>query len=284
MGTRILEGVLFPNGDLYLGSTAALPIWLFPARQPSDVNNDPWILTRAMELVFSVRGRAYFDHSTDALGELERQVNRLIRSSNAHLQERLLFAIGPVVVFCWQSREGWPVDYVSSNVEDLTGYPVDEFASGHRAYATLIHKDDLAHVVEEVTSNSTSDVAWFVHQPYRILRADGKALWVADYTVISLFAWAGVVGPFASWVAGTIGPSWSNRPTTERGGVRTNRADTSSPRRPRRGPGCAAKPPSPLPPGASRPSRGAATPAPCTAPGRSRRAGAPWRAGRPKGW
>ena len=120
----------------------------------------------------------------DALGELERQVNRLIRSSNAHLQERLLFAIGPVVVFCWQNREGWPVDYVSSNVEDLTGYPVDEFASGHRAYATLIHKDDLAHVVEEVTGNSTSDVAWFVHQPYRILRADGKALWVADYTVI----------------------------------------------------------------------------------------------------
>lgn len=69
-GTRILEGVLFPNGDLYLGSTAALPIWLFPARQLSDVNNDPWILTRAMELVFSVRGRAYFDHTTDALHEL----------------------------------------------------------------------------------------------------------------------------------------------------------------------------------------------------------------------
>ncbi|MFS8065818.1 MAG: hypothetical protein ACMG6S_05530 [Byssovorax sp.] len=70
MGTRILEGVLFPNGDLYLGSTAALPIWLFPARQLSDVNNDPWILTRALELVFSVRGRAYFDHTTDALHEL----------------------------------------------------------------------------------------------------------------------------------------------------------------------------------------------------------------------
>jgi hypothetical protein len=70
MGTRILEGVLFPNGDLYLGSTAALPIWLFPARQLSDVNNDPWILTRAMELVFSVRGRAYFDHTTDRLHEL----------------------------------------------------------------------------------------------------------------------------------------------------------------------------------------------------------------------
>lgn len=120
----------------------------------------------------------------DALGELERQVNRLIRSSNSQLQERLLFAVGPVVVFRWQNREGWPVEYVSPNVETLTGYPLDDFASGRRPYATLIHKDDLARVIEEVTSNSTTNVSWFVHQPYRVLRADGKALWVADYTVI----------------------------------------------------------------------------------------------------
>ena len=65
LGTRIFEGVLFPNGDLYVGGTAALPIWLFPARQLSDVNNDPWILTRALELVFSARFRGYFDHGFD---------------------------------------------------------------------------------------------------------------------------------------------------------------------------------------------------------------------------
>ena len=69
-GTRIFEGVLFPNGDVYLGATAALPIWLFPARQLSDVNNDPWILTRALELVFSARVRGYFDHSLDATPSL----------------------------------------------------------------------------------------------------------------------------------------------------------------------------------------------------------------------
>jgi hypothetical protein len=66
MGTRILEGVLFPNGDVYVGATAALPIWLFPARQLSDVNNDPWILTRALEVVFSGRVRGYFDHTLDS--------------------------------------------------------------------------------------------------------------------------------------------------------------------------------------------------------------------------
>jgi PAS domain S-box-containing protein len=120
----------------------------------------------------------------DALGALEREVNRLIRSNDAQLQERLLFAVGPVVVFRWQNREGWPVEYVSPNIEGLTGYPVEDFASGRRPYASLVHKEDLGRVFEEVTSNSSAAVSWFVHQPYRILRADGQALWVADYTVI----------------------------------------------------------------------------------------------------
>ncbi|MDC0672163.1 STAS domain-containing protein [Nannocystis radixulma] len=120
----------------------------------------------------------------DALGELEREVNRLIRASDARLQERLLFAVGPVVVFRWQNREGWPIEYVSPNVEQLTGYPLEDFASGRRPYASLIHETDLPQVFEEVTSNSKSGATWFVHQPYRILHADGRPLWIADYTVI----------------------------------------------------------------------------------------------------
>lgn len=71
LGTRILEGVLFPSGDVYVGGTAALPIWLFPSRRLSDVNYDPWILTRALELVFSARYRAYFDHTLDSRQTLE---------------------------------------------------------------------------------------------------------------------------------------------------------------------------------------------------------------------
>ncbi|MCY1059209.1 PAS domain-containing protein [Nannocystis sp. SCPEA4] len=120
----------------------------------------------------------------DALGELEREVNHLIRASDARLQERLLFAVGPVVVFRWQNREGWPIEYVSPNVEQLTGYPLEDFASGRRPYASLIHETDLPQVFEEVTSNSKSGATWFVHQPYRILHADGRPLWIADYTVI----------------------------------------------------------------------------------------------------
>lgn len=120
----------------------------------------------------------------DALGRLEHEVNRLIRSAQQGMQERLLFEVGPVVVFRWQNKDGWPVEYVSANVATLTGYPLEDFASGRRPYASLIHKDDLPRVFEEVTSNSASGVSWFVHEPYRLLRPDGKELWIADYTVV----------------------------------------------------------------------------------------------------
>jgi PAS domain S-box-containing protein len=118
------------------------------------------------------------------LGELESEVNRLIRATHVGLQERLLFLVGPVVMFRWINAAGWPVEYVSPNIMALTGYPVEDFVSGRRSYASLIHKDDLPRVLEEVTANSKGDTSWFVHQPYRMLRADGVVLWVADYTVI----------------------------------------------------------------------------------------------------
>jgi signal transduction histidine kinase len=118
------------------------------------------------------------------LGELEHEVNRLLRVNRVGSQERLLFLVGPVVMFRWVNVPGWPVEYVSPNVTALTGYPVEDFTSGRRAYASLIHPDDLARVLEEVTSNSKSNTSWFMHQPYRVLRADSVALWVADYTVI----------------------------------------------------------------------------------------------------
>lgn len=118
------------------------------------------------------------------LGELERAANRLIARTRAHLQEQLLFSIGPVVVFRWVAREGWPVEYVSPNVTALTGYPVEDFASGRRSYASVIHPDDLPTVLEDVNTHSADGSAWFAARPYRIVRPDGAALWVSDYTVV----------------------------------------------------------------------------------------------------
>jgi rsbT co-antagonist protein RsbR len=120
----------------------------------------------------------------DDLGEVERALNRAIASLDGLLEERLLFSVGPVVVFRWRATEGWPVEYVSPNVADLTGYPLSDILSGARPYASLIHPDDLAHVTDEVSTNSARGAAWFVHDAYRLQRSDGQCIWVSDYTVI----------------------------------------------------------------------------------------------------
>lgn len=120
----------------------------------------------------------------DPIGELEQEVNRTIDALDARLQERLLFSVGPVVLFRWRNSEGWPVEYVSENVASLTGHSPEAFMSRRQIYSDLIVKEDLPRVFEEVQRYSASGTHWFAHQPYRLIRADGKTIWVSDYSVI----------------------------------------------------------------------------------------------------
>lgn len=120
----------------------------------------------------------------DSLGEIERQLNGVIQMQDNRLQERLLFSSGPVVVFRWRNVEGWPVEYVSPNVVDLTGFTAEQYLSSAQIYAMHIPKEDLPRVMNEVQTYSASGQNWFVHQPYRLVRKDGRCIWVSDYSVI----------------------------------------------------------------------------------------------------
>jgi len=125
--------------------------------------------------------------STDgegALASISASLNKIASAAKRGPDDDALFARGPVVVFRWRNIEGWPVEFVSTNVEGLTGYPVEEFSSDARPYASLIEPQDLARVTQEVADNSGGTTAWFEHQPYRIRHRDGRTLWVYDYTVI----------------------------------------------------------------------------------------------------
>jgi rsbT co-antagonist protein RsbR len=119
-----------------------------------------------------------------ALAAVEALAQEALEGSRRWVQERRLFEHGPVVVFRWRNEEGWPVEYVSPNVTELTGYPVDDFSSGRRPYAGIIYDEDIKRVGEEVATFSQSGALWFEHAPYRVVRADGRRIWVTDYTVI----------------------------------------------------------------------------------------------------
>ena len=103
-----------------------------------------------------------------------------VSSSDGH--ER--FVDGPVVVFTWRNEPGWPVEYVSPNVERLFGYSPAELYDGDPTYAELIHDDDVDRVAEEGDTNSDATTERFDHDPYRIVTKSGAVRWVLDYTHI----------------------------------------------------------------------------------------------------
>ena len=100
------------------------------------------------------------------------------------VDERAIFITGPVVVFQWRNEAGWPVEYASANAAEVFGWSAEDFASGAVAYGALLAPEDAARVGEEVRVASESEVASFVHEPYRILHRDGSVRWLHDHTRI----------------------------------------------------------------------------------------------------
>ncbi|MFP4625410.1 MAG: PAS domain S-box protein [Natronomonas sp.] len=95
-------------------------------------------------------------------------------------EERQLFREGPVVVFKWGDTDGWPIEYVSDNVEDVFGYTPRELERA--AFAYLVHDDDLDRVTRAVADERDRGTDRFTLDPYRIRTADGEVRWVMEYT------------------------------------------------------------------------------------------------------
>jgi PAS domain S-box-containing protein len=95
-----------------------------------------------------------------------------------------LFNKGPIILFQWKNETNWPVEFVTDNVAELTGYSKEELLSGVVSYGEIIHPEDLERVRREVAENSKAGVARFFHTPYRIVSKDGTVLWVSDHTSV----------------------------------------------------------------------------------------------------
>lgn len=91
----------------------------------------------------------------------------------------------PTVAFLWKNDEGWPVEFVTDNVEGIFGYTAEEFISGTVLYSETIHPDDLERVAKEIVHyTSERGRRSFAHEPYRIITKDGGVTWVDDRTYI----------------------------------------------------------------------------------------------------
>lgn len=125
-------------------------------------------------------------------------VTRRKLAEQALQEERDLFVGGPVIVFKWRPTDGWPVEYVSSNIESQWGYRVHELASADLLYTSLVHPDDLARIQREVGEHLRLGTACFERE-YRLRRKDGEYRWVYDFTVVTRDP-AGSVNSFRGYV------------------------------------------------------------------------------------
>lgn len=107
---------------------------------------------------------------------LQKQTALQLLSTSRMIEE------GPVVVFEWGVEEGWPVRYVSSNVETILGVSKEALLSQLIPFSELIHPEDLKRVSNEVASYLRKRTKGFL-QEYRIV-SGGVIKWMEDYTVV----------------------------------------------------------------------------------------------------
>jgi len=108
-----------------------------------------------------------------------KQVERALTEANNIIKR------SPAVAFLWKKEVGWPVEFVSENVQKLFGWSAQDFISGKITYSELIFSEDRERVAKEVARYSTKiKQKTFVHKPYRIINKDGEIKWVDDRTYI----------------------------------------------------------------------------------------------------
>jgi len=99
------------------------------------------------------------------------------------IDEHQIFLQGPVVIFKWKNVKDWPVEYVSSNIEENLGYRREDFLLSRIKYADIIFEDDFLRVSNEVLNYSLNECNMF-EQEYQIVKNNGEIVWIHDYTTI----------------------------------------------------------------------------------------------------
>ncbi len=107
---------------------------------------------------------------TKAAEELQRETQRRFQA----LVERL-----PAVTYVENAETG-RYEYLSPQIEELSGYPVQEWLDDPRLWEKVLHPDDRERVLEGNEAD-TGD-SWSVD--YRMLHHDGRTVWVHNESVL----------------------------------------------------------------------------------------------------
>jgi PAS domain S-box-containing protein len=92
---------------------------------------------------------------------------------------RLLTENIPGVVYLCYPEVPWVMLYLNERIQDLTGYPREEFLAGRITYASLCHPEDLPEMERAIAEALRTRTTF--HLRYRLRHRNGMYFWVEEW-------------------------------------------------------------------------------------------------------
>jgi two-component system, cell cycle sensor histidine kinase and response regulator CckA len=136
--------------DLQRHFSGETPIYQSEHRMRCKDGSYKWILDRGKVIEWTEAGEPLRVIGTHSDVTERRQIQEFLE------EERSLFIGGPTIVIRWGNTPGWPIEYISPNVEAELGYPPKDLLAENICFASLIHPDDIERLQAEVDSATTA--------------------------------------------------------------------------------------------------------------------------------
>ncbi len=121
------------------------------------------------------RAIALHEHDLQQHKETAEALGEVVRAREELAQ---IVDYSPAVCFLWRSKEPWPVEFVSENVNQF-GYAKQDFNEGGRCFTDIVHPDDLSRVRKELAGHDAGREDTFL-QEYRVVTSDSRERWIEN--------------------------------------------------------------------------------------------------------
>lgn len=154
-----------------------VPTELINSRLWRQLTNTVYILCSTLVIVFVVLAMAFWNKEKRKINE--RQIQHLNQQIST---EHDLFLNGPSIIAKLRNELGWPVEFISANVQELLGYEPEAFTNGSLSFSNIIDPGYLQHYFRENVQAEQDRAINFKRSPYKIVDRDKKRKWVQDTT------------------------------------------------------------------------------------------------------
>lgn len=144
-----------------------------------DLEQSPWYRCRVSQI--QIENKTYYTTVITDITEQKKlehnSLKQLIEINELKKKYQNILKYSPAVVYECEANDNWTINYVSPQIEELTGYPASDFINDQvRSFASIYHPEDLQNV-QHLANDSMKNYTQFDIQ-YRIICKNGSIKWI----------------------------------------------------------------------------------------------------------